>query len=121
MQDFSVRLAVGISRLAWPAAAQRDGDVNGLAQLFSFLLAAMGLTVLVVWPEGGPGAWWREKVLRRWLPKPVHGVLDCYICLGFWAGEVLAIPWWFMYHQDWVWFGGLMIAALFWLVMGKWK
>ena len=95
--------------------------MHGLAQLLSFLLAAMGLTVLLVWPQGGAGAYVREKILRRVLPKPAAGVLDCYICFGFWAGLVLSAPWLFMSHQCWCWFGCLMVPALFWLVMGKWK
>ena len=95
--------------------------MHGLAQLLSFLLAAMGLTVLLVWPQGGAGAYVREKILRRILPKSAAGALDCYICFGFWAGLVLSAPWWFMFHQYWCWFGCLMVPALFWLVMGKWK
>ena len=89
--------------------------------LVAYLLSAMGLTILVVWPEDGTGAYVREKVLQRVLPKSAHGVLDCYICLGFWAGVFLSVPWWFMYHQNWIWFGCLMIPAVFWLVTGKWK
>ncbi len=88
---------------------------------FAYVLSVMGLTILVVWPENGPGALTREKLLRRILPKPAHGVLDCYICFGFWAGLLLSIFWWFMYHQSWIWFGCLMIPAAFWLVTGKWK
>ncbi len=95
--------------------------MSGLAQLLSFLLAAMGLTVLVVWPESGPGALLRDQVLRQLLPKSRRGVLDCYICFGFWAGLVLSVPWWLMYREPWVWFGCLMVPAVFWLVMGKWK
>ena len=87
----------------------------------AYVLSAMGLAILVVWPEDGPGAFVREKLLRKLLPKPAHGVLDCYICFGFWTGLLLAIPWWFMYRQEWMWFGCLMIPAVFWLVTGKWK
>ena len=92
-------------------------ETHGLCALVSYLLAAMGLTILLVWPVSGPGAFVREKVLRRLLPKPVAGVLDCYICCGFWAGMFLAVPWWLMCHQYWAWFGGLMVSAIFWLVM----
>lgn len=95
--------------------------MRDLALLVTYLLSAMGLTILVVWPTAGPGAFVRDKILRPILAPPFKDVLDCYICLGFWAGEVMAVPWWFMYHQNWVWFGGLMVSALFWLVMGKWK
>ncbi len=98
-----------------------ETNMNGLAQLLSFVLAAMGLTVLVVWPQGGAGAFLREKLLRKLLPKFARGLLDCYICFGFWAGLLLSVPWWFMYRQPWVWFGCLMLPAVFWLVMGKWK
>ncbi len=53
----------------------------------------MGLTVLVVWPADGVPAKIREG-LRRLLPSAVKGVLDCYICLGFWAGLILSPIWW---------------------------
>ena len=88
-------------------------------ELVAYVLAAMGLTVLVVWPRGGPGAWVREKLLRKFLPKPVRGVLDCYICFGFWAGLVVAVPWWFWHRHRWMWLGCLMVSAVFWLVTEK--
>ena len=87
--------------------------------LIAYVLTAMGLAVLVVWPQEGPGAWVREKILRKVLPKPISGVLDCYICCGFWTGWAVAVPWWLLYRQDWVWFGCLMVPAVFWLVLGK--
>ena len=87
----------------------------------TYILAAMGLTILVVWPKDGPGAYMREKALRRILPKSAHGVLDCYICFGFWTGLLASIPWWFMYRQGWIDFGCLIVPAVFWLVMKKWK
>ena len=90
-------------------------------EFLSYALASMGLVILVVWPEDGPGAFVREKLLRKILPKSVHDVLDCYICFGFWTGLLLSIAWWSLYRQDWIWFGCLMIPAVFWLVMGKWK
>ncbi len=90
-------------------------------EFLSYALASMGLVILVVWPEDGPGAFVRDKLLRKILPKTAHGALDCYICFGFWSGLLLSVPWWFMYRQDWIWFGCLMIPAVFWLVMGKWK
>ena len=92
-----------------------------LAILLAYILSAMGLTILVVWPEDGPGAYVREKVLQRILPESAHGVLDCYICFGFWTGLLLSIPWWLMYHQTWIWCGCLMLPTVFWLVTGKWK
>lgn len=93
----------------------------GLGLLLGYLLSAMGLTVLVVWPTGGPGAFFREKILRRLLPKAVQGVLDCYICFGFWSGLAMSLMWWRIYRQPWLWFGCLMIPAAFWMVMGSWK
>ncbi|MHB1769408.1 MAG: hypothetical protein ACYCUV_16330 [Phycisphaerae bacterium] len=92
-----------------------------LVLLFAYVLSAMGLAILVIWPEAGPGAFLREKVLRKAIPQFAHGVLDCYICFGFWTGLLLSIPWWFMYRQGWIWFGCLMIPAVFWLATGKWK
>ena len=95
--------------------------MHGLAQLFSFLLAAMGLTVLLVWPQGGAGAYVREKILPRILPKTAAAVLDGYVCFGFWAGLAVAVPWWLVFPQPCCWFGCLMVPALFRVVMGKWK
>ena len=46
----------------------------GVMELIAYLLASVGLTVLIIWPEGGPGAFFREKVLRRVLPA--HGPGD---------------------------------------------
>jgi hypothetical protein len=90
-------------------------------ELIAYLLSSMGLTVLVIWPTGGPGAFARERLLRKILPRSAHGVLDCYICFSFWSALAVAVPWWFIFHRPCVWFGPLMVPALFWLVMGKWK
>ncbi len=48
--------------------------MQGLEDFTGYLLSAMGLTVLIIWPEGGPGAFFREKVFRRVLPA--HGCGD---------------------------------------------
>lgn len=61
-------------------------------ELVAYLLSAAGLTILIIWPTGGPGAFIREKILRAVLPKAAHGVLDCYICFSFWAALALAAP-----------------------------
>ncbi len=95
--------------------------MTGLGSLLGYLFSAAGLTVLVVWPTDGPGALVREKILRSALPKRAHGVLDCYICFGFWSGLAMSILWWWIYRRAWLWFGPLMVPGLFWLVMGKWK
>lgn len=87
------------------------------AHLAAYLLSAMGLTVLMVWPQGGPVAWFRERVLRRWLPATIQGVLDCYVCLGFWCGLVLSPAWWFLFGHAWCWFGCLMTPAAFWIFL----
>ena len=79
--------------------------------LLAYLLSAIGLTILVVWPENGPGAFFREKILRKLLPVPLHGALDCYICFGFWAGLILSVAFWLIYGRAWMCFGCLMIAA----------
>jgi len=86
--------------------------------LLGYLLASMGLTILIVWPENGPGSWVREKILRRLLPKKVEGVLDCYVCMGFWCGLALSGLWWSWYHEPWIWTGCLMVPALFWIILG---
>jgi hypothetical protein len=60
--------------------------VSDQADFLAYLLSSMGLTILIVWPQTGPSAWVRERVLRRALPGRAKEVLDCYICCGFWAG-----------------------------------
>jgi hypothetical protein len=82
-----------------------------------FVLSAMGLTVLIVWPDKGPTAWLRDTIFRKLLPVKAQGVLDCYICLGFWIGLALEWPFWRIYHETWIWWGLLMIPVVFWLVM----
>ncbi|MEM6260043.1 MAG: hypothetical protein AAGC72_05690 [Planctomycetota bacterium] len=85
--------------------------------LFAYLLSAMGLTIVVVWPSTGPGAWVRDRVLRVMVPDKFESVLDCYICFGFWAGLLLGSVWWLIYEATWAWFGCLMVPALFWLAL----
>ncbi len=77
----------------------------------------MGLTVLIVWPQDGVGAWVRENVLRKILPGKSKEVLDCYVCTGFWSGLVLSPLWWLMCRERWTVSGCLMTPALFWLVL----
>jgi hypothetical protein len=91
--------------------------MSDFAYLASFLLSSMGLTILIVWPQQGPGAWFREQVLRKALPTAAKDVLDCYICLGFWSGLLLSPAWWLMCRQHWAWGGCLMVPAMFWLVL----
>jgi len=91
--------------------------MDSLAYLVSFLLSSLGLTILIVWPQEGPGAWIRERVLRSVLPGKAKELLDCYICLGFWSGLALSPLWWLMCRQQWVWGGCLTTPALFWLVL----
>ena len=64
--------------------------MGDLPSFLAYLLSAMGLTVLVVWPQTGPGAWLRERLLRRSLPPRFREILDCYICCGFWSGLALS-------------------------------
>ena len=91
--------------------------MQDLAYLASFLLSSMGLTILVVWPESGPGAWVREQVLRPALPSTARGALDCYICLSFFSGLALSPMWWFFCRAFWCWAGCLMTPCVFWLVL----
>ncbi len=88
-----------------------------MTDLVTFLLSATGLTVLVVWPAHGPSAWVRDVVLRKVLPARVQGLLDCYVCCGFWSGAVLTWPWWLACGRMWTWFGCLMVPGIFWLVL----
>ena len=91
--------------------------MNELVEYVAYLLCSVGLTVLLVWPQTGPGAWVRDRVLRRLLPRRARDVLDCYICLGFWAGLALSPIWWAAEHRLWCWTGCLAVPALFWLVL----
>lgn len=93
--------------------------MDSLAALLGYLLASCGLTVLLIWPEGGPAGWLRERVLRRILPTKVAGVLDCYVCMGFWTGLLLSPLWWWWTRQDWYWSGCLMPPACFWFAMQR--
>lgn len=88
-----------------------------MANLVALALSSMGLTILIVWPQGGPGAWLRERLLRPLLPGKTKDVLDCYICLSFWTGLLLSPVWWFCTHEFWSWAGCLMTPALFWLAL----
>jgi hypothetical protein len=82
----------------------------------AYILTSVGLTVLVVWPETGPLAWLREHVLRRILPESVSGMLDCYLCFGFWAALVLAPLWWLMDGRLLYFLGCVMTTGIFWML-----
>ena len=90
-----------------------------LLHLIVYLLSSMGLTILIVWPNGGPTGWIREKLLRRILPGKAKEVLDCYICLSFWAGLLLSVLWWELYQEAWIWFGCLMVPSIFWVILDR--
>src|SRR5262245_1408689 len=90
---------------------------DNATHLLAFLLASIGLTVVVVWPQDGPGAWVRERILRPHLPGRAKAILDCYICFGFWTGLLLSPGWWFLCGATWAWAGCLMTPAVFWLVL----
>jgi hypothetical protein len=91
--------------------------MGDLSSLLAYLLSAMGLTVLVVWPQKGPGAWLRERELRPALPARMRGALDCYICRGFWSGLALSPIWWAFERHLGYCTGCLMVPCLFWLVL----
>jgi hypothetical protein len=91
--------------------------MTALVDLATHILSAMGLTILVVWPDHGLIALLRDRVLRRLLPAGARGVLDCYICCGFWCALLLSPAWWRLCGGYWCWFGCLMVPAVFWLVL----
>lgn len=95
------------------------GSMGTLADVTSLLLSSVGLTVLVVWPENGPMASLRERVLRPMLPTAAREVLDCYICMGFWAGLGLSPIWWAFTRSYWCWSACLMVPGLFWILLGN--
>ena len=86
-----------------------------------YVLSAMGLTILIVWPAQGPSAWLRDKILRRMLWPTARDVLDCYICLGFWTALALAPAWWHWTCCYWIWTGPLIVPALFWMILRPWE
>lgn len=88
-----------------------------MTHLITYVLASIGLTVLVVWPDSGPGAWARESVLRPLLPRAMKHALDCYICFSFWAAMTLTPVWQFIGRDDRLWLGCLMVPGLFWLTL----
>jgi hypothetical protein len=90
-----------------------------VTHLIAYILSAMGLTILVVWPTAGPSAWGREHILRPLLPGKSKEVLDCYICFSFWAGLIASPLWWHWYKEPWIWLGCLIMPAVFWLALGQ--
>lgn len=94
-------------------------NVAEFVGIVSYVLCGLGLTILIVWPDGGPSAWLREKVLRRILVGRAGEMLDCYVCFGFWAGLALSPLWWWWYRELWCWTGALMVPAIFWLVLHR--
>lgn len=88
--------------------------MSEFSTLITYLLSALGLAVLLVWPAAGPSAWVRDRWLRRVLTGSAEHVLDCYVCAGFWCGLALSPTWWYFTRIWWVWFGCLMIPGIFW-------
>lgn len=85
--------------------------------LVTLELSAIGFTILIVWPQTGPSAWLRDQVIRRALPGSAAAVLDCYICLSFWAGLFLGAAWWYATGAAWCWAACLMTPGLMWLAL----
>ena len=88
-----------------------------LLGLLTYVLSAMGLTILIVWPAVGPSAWVRDRIVRRLLWPQARGMLDCYVCFSPWAALMLAPLWWWQMGCWWLWSGPLMLPTLFWLMM----
>lgn len=93
--------------------------MSDLVMLLTCLLSSFGLTVLLVWPETGPGAWIRDKVMKPLLWPKAKEVLDCYVCFSFWASLLLSRIWWRLAEVWWVWFGCLMTPGMFWLALQR--
>lgn len=91
--------------------------MHSFVGLVSYLLTSMGVTILVVWPSTGPGAWMRERVVRPMLPGKLGGVLDCYLCLSFWIGLAASPLWWWWHRELWCWTGCFMAPAIFWTLL----
>ncbi len=97
--------------------AQAQNEIMPFDSFLGYLLASIGLTVLIVWPDGGPGSWLREQILRQLIPSMFRGVLDCYVCMGFWCGLALSGLWWWWYREPWILTGCLMVSGVFWLIL----
>lgn len=81
-----------------------------------YLLSSIGLTVIVVWPDKGPAAWIRERIVRFIVPVRLAAALDCYICFGFWSGLALSPLFWWEYRESWCWSGPLITPGMFWVL-----
>ncbi len=81
-----------------------------------YVLSCMGVTILIVWPSDGPGAWFRDRLLRPFLPASARGALDCYICLSVWIA-LAAVPFWWMKGYHWPSVAWLIVPTVFWLVL----
>jgi hypothetical protein len=82
----------------------------------SYNAAAMGLTVLLAWPEDGLSARLRER-LRRIAPAGFQKVFDCYVCLSPWCALVLSPLYWLVYRDLWCFSGVLVTPFLFWWLL----
>ena len=81
-----------------------------------YVFSSMGLTILLVWPADGVGAWLRERVIRPLLPRVLRKVLDCYICLSVWIA-LASVPFWWMAGYRWSGIAWPVVPAVFWLVI----
>jgi hypothetical protein len=90
--------------------------VSDAVALVVYVFSSMGATILLVWPVDGPGAWIRERIVRRMLPASAGKVLDCYICLSVWIA-LIGVPFWWMAGYRWCAVAWLVVPAVFWLVM----
>ena len=88
--------------------------MDSLTPFLAYLLSAAGLTVLIVWPQTGPSAFLRDRVLCPLLPASLRDLLDCYICCSFWCGLALSPIWWALERHFWYLGGCLMLPAIFW-------
>ena len=91
-------------------------SVSDAIALVVYVFSSMGATILLVWPVDGPGAWIRERILRRLLPASARKVLDCYICLSVWIA-LIGVPFWWMGGYRWPAIAWLIVPAAFWLAM----
>lgn len=79
-----------------------------------YLAAALGLTVLVIVQQGGPGGWARERALlpamTRLMGERLAGeLLGCGVCFSAWSGLLVGLVVWAVT-------GAAMPLATLWLV-----
>lgn len=87
-----------------------------MTEFIAFILASLGLTVWIVWPEESFWANIRHK-MQKLLPAYFQTVPDCYVCSGFWIGTIFGLIWWPCTGKLFYIAGGFITSAVFWIFL----